>query len=54
MRLTRMIEAGGISEGGGATAEEEMDGADSGGRIRQRVQCTSRARDAEIRKERCV
>ena len=38
MRLTRMIEAGGISEGGGATAAEEMDGADSGGRIRQRVQ----------------
>ncbi len=38
MILTRMVEAGGISEGGGATAAEEMDGADSGGRIRQRVQ----------------
>jgi hypothetical protein len=33
-----MVEARGIGEGRGATAAEEMDDADSGGRIRQQVQ----------------
>jgi hypothetical protein len=37
-RLTRMVEAGGIGDGGGATSAEEMDSANSGGRIRQQVQ----------------
>jgi len=30
-----MVEAGGIGKGRGATAAEEMDGTNSGGRLRQ-------------------
>ena len=57
-----MVEVGGINKGGGATAAEEMDSADMQWKKDKTVSAvkvmeehaTSRARDAKIKKKRCV
>ncbi len=57
-----MVEVGGIGKGGGATVPEEMDGTDMQWRKDKTAStvkvmeehATSRARDAEHQKKRCV